>query len=255
MWQLHSLTTAGLPRRYSATTRDLRSMRCVRSVWGWECGAWIRAEKNVVRWRPPSDQDGAAGLIELAAKMLLASLRRLGLRRTVSTPHARCMHLSPRELDHLQLAQVGFVAQRRLSRGVRLNAPEATALIATQMLEMIRDGTAVSTLMETGKQLLGRRQVQAGVADMVAEVQVEGTFPDGTKLLTVCPSRAPRPPAPAPVAAPASPASLCQRESRTRSPAPFSSRPAQPTASDLTLPARLAALTHAGAQPDRRAGR
>ena len=172
--------------------------------------------------------------------MLLASLRRLALRRTVSTPHARCMHLSPRELDHLQLAQVGFVAQRRLSRGVRLNAPEATALIATQMLEMIRDGTAVSTLMETGKQLLGRRQVQAGVADMVAEVQVEGTFPDGTKLLTVCPSRAPRPPAPAPVAAPASPASLCQRESRTRSPAPFSSRPAQPTASDLTLPARLA---------------
>lgn len=117
--------------------------------------------------------------------MLVASLRRLGLRRTVSTPHARCMHLSPRELDHLQLAQVGFVAQRRLSRGVRLNAPEATALIATQMLEMIRDGTAVSTLMETGKQLLGRRQVQAGVADMVAEVQVEGTFPDGTKLLTV----------------------------------------------------------------------
>ena len=185
--------------------------------------------------------------------MLLATLRRLGLRRTVSTPHARCMHLSPRELDHLQLAQVGFVAQRRLSRGVRLNAPEATALIATQMLEMIRDGTAVSTLMETGKQLLGRRQVQAGVADMVAEVQVEGTFPDGTKLLTVRPSRAPRPPAAA--AAPASPAPLCQRESRTRSPAPFSSRPAQPTASDLTLPARLAALTHAGAQPDRCAGR
>ena len=135
---------------------------------------------------PSSDQDGA-GLIEQLRKMLLAGLRRLGLRRTVSTPHARCMHLSPRELDHLQLAQVGFVAQRRLSRGVRLNAPEATALIATQMLEMIRDGTAVSTLMETGKQLLGRRQVQAGVADMVAEVQVEGTFPDGTKLLTVRP--------------------------------------------------------------------
>ena len=120
---------------------------------------------------------------------MIASVRRLGLRRTVATPHAavsrRCMHLSPRELDHLQLAQVGFVAQRRLARGVRLNAPEATALIATQMLEMIREGTAVATLMETGKQLLGRRQVQAGVADMVAEVQVEGTFPDGTKLLTV----------------------------------------------------------------------
>ncbi len=146
-----------------------------------------REKVRTVRRHPSSDQDGAAGLIEQLRKMLLAGLRRLGLRRTVSTPHARCMHLSPRELDHLQLAQVGFVAQRRLSRGVRLNAPEATALIATQMLEMIRDGTAVSTLMETGKQLLGRRQVQAGVADMVAEVQVEGTFPDGTKLLTVRP--------------------------------------------------------------------
>ena len=126
------------------------------------------------------------------------------LRRAVATPRCgqRCMHLSPRELDHLQLAQVGFVAQRRLARGVRLNAPEATALIATQMLELIREGTAVSTLMETGKQLLGRRQVQAGVADMVAEVQVEGTFPDGTKLLTVRPSPAPRSPAPAPPATP-----------------------------------------------------
>ena len=154
--------------------------------------------------------------------MLLASLRRLGLRRTVSTPHARCMHLSPRELDHLQLAQVGFVAQRRLSRGVRLNAPEATALIATQMLEMIRDGTAVSTLMETGKQLLGRRQVQAGVADMVAEVQVEGTFPDGTKLLTVRPSRAPHPSAPA--AAPASPASLSASANPEREALPPSPR-------------------------------
>lgn len=176
--------------------------------------------------------------------VLLASMRRLGLRRTVATPHGpvsrRYMHLSPRELDHLQLAQVGFVAQRRLARGVRLNAPEATALIATQMLEMIREGTAVATLMETGKQLLGRRQVQAGVADMVAEVQVEGTFPDGTKLLTVRPSRAPRSPAPAP--APATPASFCQTKPRPRSPAPFSSRAAQPrpSASALASPTRVA---------------
>ena len=147
--------------------------------------------------------------------MLVASLRRLGLRRTVSTPHARCMHLSPRELDHLQLAQVGFVAQRRLARGVRLNAPEATALIATQMLEMIREGTAVATLMETGKQLLGRRQVQAGVADMVAEVQVEGTFPDGTKLLTVRETR---------LALLAYPHAHPQREPRPQSPAPPSPR-------------------------------
>ena len=79
----------------------------------------------------------------------------------------------------------GFLAQKRLARGVRLNYPEAVALIATQLLELIRDGKRVSELMDLGRQMLGRAQVMPGVAAMIAEVQVEGTFPDGTKLVTV----------------------------------------------------------------------
>jgi urease subunit gamma/beta len=95
------------------------------------------------------------------------------------------MRLSPRELDKLVLHQAGFLAQKRLARGVRLNLPEATALIATQILELVRDGRRVAELMDLGRRLLGRRQVMAGVPDLLGEVQVEGTFPDGTKLVTV----------------------------------------------------------------------
>src|SRR5438046_257744 len=95
------------------------------------------------------------------------------------------MHLSPREIDKLLLHNAGFWAQKRLARGVRLNYPESVALIATQLLEFIRDGRRVAELMDLGRRLLGRRQVMAGVPEMVAEVQVEGTFPDGTKLVTV----------------------------------------------------------------------
>lgn len=95
------------------------------------------------------------------------------------------MHLSPRELDKLVLHQAGFLAQKRLARGVRLNHPESVALIATVLLELIRDGKSVAELMEIGKTLLGRAQVMPGVAEMIDEVQVEGTFPDGTKLVTV----------------------------------------------------------------------
>ena len=95
------------------------------------------------------------------------------------------MHLAPRDLEKLQLHNVGFVAQKRLARGVRLNYPETIALIATQLLEFIRDGKSVAELMDLGRQLLGRRQTMPGVAEMIAEVQVEGTFPDGTKLVTV----------------------------------------------------------------------
>lgn len=95
------------------------------------------------------------------------------------------MHLSPREINKLTLHQAGVLAQKRLARGVRLNHPESVALIATQILEFIRDGRSVAELMDLGRQLLGRRQVMAGVPEMVAEVQVEGTFPDGTKLVTV----------------------------------------------------------------------
>ena len=95
------------------------------------------------------------------------------------------MHLSPREIDKLLLHNAGFLAQKRLARGVRLNQPEAVALIATQLLEFIRDGRSVAELMNLGKKFLGRNQVMSGVSEMVTEVQVEGTFPDGTKLVTV----------------------------------------------------------------------
>jgi urease subunit gamma/beta len=95
------------------------------------------------------------------------------------------MHLNPRELDKLILHQAGVLAQKRLARGLRLNHPEAVALIATQLLEFVRDGKSVSELMNLGRQLLGRNQVMEGVPSMITEVQVEGTFPDGTKLITV----------------------------------------------------------------------
>lgn len=95
------------------------------------------------------------------------------------------MHLSPREIDKLLLHGAGFLAQKRLARGLRLNYPEAVALIATQLLEFIRDGRSVAELMDLGRKLLGRAQVMEGVPEMVAEVQVEGTFPDGSKLVTV----------------------------------------------------------------------
>src|SRR5439155_17373290 len=95
------------------------------------------------------------------------------------------MHLTPHELDKLTLHQAGVLAQKRLARGVRLNHPEAVALIATQILEFIRDGRTVAELMDLGRQFLGRADVMDGVADLVHEVQIEGTFPDGTKLVTV----------------------------------------------------------------------
>src|SRR5215468_5343692 len=95
------------------------------------------------------------------------------------------MHLTPHELDKLTLHQAGFLAQKRLARGLRLNHPEAVALIATQILEFIRDGRRVSELMDLGRQFLGRAEVMDGVPELVHEVQIEGTFPDGTKLVTI----------------------------------------------------------------------
>ena len=95
------------------------------------------------------------------------------------------MHLSPRDIDKLILHGAGFLAQKRLARGLRLNHPEAVALLATQILELIRDGKTVAELMDLGKTMLGRAQVLPGVAPMIHEVQVEGTFEDGTKLVTV----------------------------------------------------------------------
>src|SRR6195952_4133210 len=95
------------------------------------------------------------------------------------------MHLPPRGLNKLVLHGAGSVAQKRLARGLRLSYPESVALIATVLLELIRDGRGVAELMGIGRQLLGHRQVMDGVAGLIHEVQVEGTFPDGTKLVTV----------------------------------------------------------------------
>jgi len=95
------------------------------------------------------------------------------------------MHLTPQETDKLALHQAGYLAQKRLARGIRLNYPEAVALIATQILELIRDGRSVAELMNVGRQLLGLADVMEHVPEMIVEVQVEGTFPDGSKLVTV----------------------------------------------------------------------
>lgn len=95
------------------------------------------------------------------------------------------MNLTPREKDKLLIAMAATVARRRLERGVKLNHPEAVALITDFVVEGARDGRSVADLMEAGAQVLTRDQVMEGVAEMIADVQVEATFPDGTKLVTV----------------------------------------------------------------------
>jgi urease gamma subunit len=95
------------------------------------------------------------------------------------------MNLTPREKDKLLIATAAMVARRRLERGVKLNFPEAVALITDFMVEGARDGRSVAQLMRDGATVLTREQVMEGVADMIPEVQVEATFPDGTKLVTV----------------------------------------------------------------------
>jgi urease subunit gamma len=93
--------------------------------------------------------------------------------------------LSPREKDKLLVAVAAMVARRRLERGVKLNYPEAIALITDHVLEGARDGKSVAELMSEGGEVVSRDQVMEGVAEMIGEVQVEATFPDGTKLVTV----------------------------------------------------------------------
>ena len=95
------------------------------------------------------------------------------------------MKLTPREKDKLLIATAAMVARRRLERGVRLNHPEAIALITDFVLEGARDGRSVAELMRDGATVLKSEQVMAGVPEMIHEVQVEATFPDGTKLVTV----------------------------------------------------------------------
>lgn len=95
------------------------------------------------------------------------------------------MNLTPREKDKLLLAMAAMVARRRLERGVRLNHPEVIALISDYVLEGARDGRSVADLMEAGAHVVSRDQVMSGVPEMIHDVQVEATFPDGTKLVTV----------------------------------------------------------------------
>ena len=95
------------------------------------------------------------------------------------------MHLTPREQEKLLIFTAAEVARRRRSRGLRLNHPEALALITAETLEGIRDGRSVSELMDLGATILRRDDVMEGVPEMIDEVQVEGTFPDGTKLVTI----------------------------------------------------------------------
>jgi urease subunit gamma len=95
------------------------------------------------------------------------------------------MNLTPREKDKLLISMAAIVARRRLERGVKLNFPEAVALISDFVVEGARDGRSVADLMEAGVGVLTRDQVMEGIAEMIRDVQVEATFPDGTKLVTV----------------------------------------------------------------------
>jgi len=95
------------------------------------------------------------------------------------------MHLTPREQEKLMIFTAAEVAQRRRARGLKLNYPEAVAIIAAEIMERARDGKSVAELMQTGAKILTRADVMDGVPEMVSEVQVEATFPDGTKLVTV----------------------------------------------------------------------
>jgi urease subunit gamma len=95
------------------------------------------------------------------------------------------MHISPAETEKLLLAVAGMVARDRLQRGVVLNYPETVALLSTWVIERARDGASVAQLMVEGRTVLARNQVMEGVAEMLADVQVEATFPDGRKLVTI----------------------------------------------------------------------
>ncbi len=95
------------------------------------------------------------------------------------------MNLTPREKDKLLVSMAAMVARQRLERGVKLNHPEAIALITDHVVEGARDGKTVADLMQSGASVIGRAQVMEGIAEMIHDIQVEATFPDGTKLVTV----------------------------------------------------------------------
>jgi urease subunit gamma len=95
------------------------------------------------------------------------------------------MHLTPREIEKLMLHTAGELAQKRKARGLKLNYPETIALISSELMERARDGKSVAELMQYGATLLRKEDVMEGVAEMIHDIQIEATFPDGTKLVTV----------------------------------------------------------------------
>ena len=95
------------------------------------------------------------------------------------------MHLTPREIDKLLIFSAGELARKRRERGLKLNHPEAVAFITAHILELIRDGRSVAEIMSLGSTILSADAVMEGVGEMIGEIQVEGTFPDGTKLVTI----------------------------------------------------------------------
>ena len=95
------------------------------------------------------------------------------------------MHLTPRETEKLLLFLAGELAEKRKARGLKLNYPEAIALISSRLQEAARDGRSVAELMQFGSTILSRKDVMEGIAEMIHEIQIEATFPDGTKLVTV----------------------------------------------------------------------
>lgn len=117
------------------------------------------------------------GLFTLIDKVYIPAVKR--------KKKSKYMELLPRERDKLLLFTAGLLAERRLTRGLRLNYPEAIAFISLQLLEGARDGRTVAELMDYGRTLLSREQVMEGVPELIEDVQVEATFPDGTKLVTV----------------------------------------------------------------------
>jgi len=123
-------------------------------------------------------------IVSIAAKNL-SFLQEEWLAEPFNDESGDFMHLTAREKDKLLIAMAALVARRRLERGVKLNHPESVALISDFVLEGARDGHSVADLMQAGAAVLRRDQVMAGVPEMIRDVQVEATFPDGTKLVTV----------------------------------------------------------------------
>lgn len=95
------------------------------------------------------------------------------------------MHLNPKDMDKLMIYTAGEIARKRKNRGVKLNYVESIALISSELFELARDGRSVPELMQMGTKILSREDVMEGVADMIDDIQIEATFPDGTKLVTV----------------------------------------------------------------------